>query len=355
VKIRAKKVLREARKDFPLLFSFTLEPKVVIRDFNYDSLIVFYSKKVPLRIEGINHQTGGENVQTIFKNGDDLRQDILSLQMIFLMDKLWLEDDLDLAMTPYKVIGTGDQVGYVEFVSSSKTLGDIQQAKGIGAFSDKCIEEFMLNYYKEKYPEEVGHKMNRARSNFIKSTAGYCVATYVLGIGDRHPDNIMINLEEGHLFHIDFGHFLGHVKTKFGIKRERDPFVFSADMAYFVNGKSIVKQLSSKKMSDTQVKANVDENKTESFLEFEKNCCKAYNILRNKGHRLINMFLIMLSAGMPELNSEQEIQFLCERLYLNHTEQEANIRFKKEIQTSVNTWSRRFDNFIHNVKVKMGK
>lgn len=46
----------------------------------------------------------------------------------------------------------------------------------------------------------------------------------------------MINREEGNFLHIDFGHFLGNMKRKFGVKRERDPFVFSKELAYFING-----------------------------------------------------------------------------------------------------------------------
>ena len=42
--------------------------------------------------------------------------------------------------------------------------------------------------------------------------------------------NFLINLKHFiQLFHIDFGHFLGHFKTKLGIKRERTPFVLTED------------------------------------------------------------------------------------------------------------------------------
>lgn len=37
------------------------------------------------------------------------------------------------------------------------------------------------------------------------------------------------------------------------------------------------------------------------YKEFEKMCCKAYNLIRKHGHFIINMFKLMLSAGMPEL------------------------------------------------------
>ena len=33
----------------------------------------------------------------------------------------------------------------------------------------------------------------------------------------------------GQLFHIDFGHFLGNFKHKFGFKRERVPMVLSSE------------------------------------------------------------------------------------------------------------------------------
>jgi len=68
---------------------------VVVTGFNYDTFTFFKSKKIPLKLEGINAH-GGENIVTLFKNGDDLRQDILTIQLIYIMDKIWLDSELDL-------------------------------------------------------------------------------------------------------------------------------------------------------------------------------------------------------------------------------------------------------------------
>lgn len=43
------------------------------------------------------------------------------------------------------------------------------------------------------------------RTNYTRSHAVMCMVGHVLGLGDRHPSNIMLDRFSGKLVHIDFG------------------------------------------------------------------------------------------------------------------------------------------------------
>lgn len=124
----------------------------------------------------------------IFKAGDDLRADILTLQMFRIMDRLWQAAGLDLRLSVYGCTSTGQDMGFIEVVPESATAAAIQKkaAKIAGPF----MKTPLANWLKEQNPDAESYE--QARSNFIHSCAGYCVATYLLGIGDRHNDNILI-------------------------------------------------------------------------------------------------------------------------------------------------------------------
>jgi len=100
----------------------------------------------------------------------------------------------------------------------------------LGAWKSTPIKEFVNTYNSDQTSRAI------AVDNFMRSLAGYCVATYLLGIGDRHAGNLMMTTS-GHFFHIDFGHILGNFKFKFGIKRERKRFHFTPEMVVVMGGR----------------------------------------------------------------------------------------------------------------------
>uniref|UniRef100_A0AAY4DAB5 phosphatidylinositol-4,5-bisphosphate 3-kinase n=1 Tax=Denticeps clupeoides TaxID=299321 RepID=A0AAY4DAB5_9TELE len=247
-----------------------LNPSVLLAEVNVDRCKYMDSKMKPLWIVYNNKLLGGETLGIIFKNGDDLRQDMLTLQILKLMDLLWKEANLDL----------------------SDTL-------------ERAIEEFTL------------------------SCAGYCVATYVLGIGDRHSDNIMVR-STGQLFHIDFGHILGNFKSKFGIKRERVPFILTHDFIHVIQqGKT----------------AN-----TEKFGSFRQYCEEAYLVLRRNGNLIITLFALMLTAGLPELTSVKDIQYLKDSLALGKSEEEALKQFRQKFDEALReSWTTKVNWMAHHI------
>jgi len=311
-------------------FQIPLNPKLEASTLIIEKCRYMSSKKVPLWLVFNNADTEAPPIYVLFKSGDDLRQDILTLQVLRMMDKIWLLDDLDMRLKPYRCIATGvndegEGVGMIEIVLNSDTTSGIQLKYGggaIGALRLDPLDLFLRDHNK-------GPQYDRAVENFIRSCAGYCVATYVMGIGDRHNGNIMVT-KDGHLFHIDFGHFLGNFKKKFGINRERAPFVFTPEMAFVMGGAKY--------------------QQSNLFKKFKELCCQAFNSLRKHATILENLFLLMVPAGMPELAEADDVSYLREKLLLDLSDRDAEQAFKKEIKRSLENTSRRIDNFFHNAK-----
>uniref|UniRef100_A0A8D0ABM1 Phosphatidylinositol-4,5-bisphosphate 3-kinase catalytic subunit beta n=1 Tax=Sander lucioperca TaxID=283035 RepID=A0A8D0ABM1_SANLU len=284
------------------------------------------SKMKPLWIVYNNKLLGGDTLGIIFKNGDDLRQDMLTLQILRLMDLLWKEANLDLRIVPYGCLATGDRAGLIEVVSSADTIANIQLTSSNVAAAAAFNKDALLNWLKER---NTGDALDRAIEEFTLSCAGYCVATYVLGIGDRHSDNIMVR-STGQLFHIDFGHILGNFKSKFGIKRERVPFILTHDFIHVIQqGKT---------------------GYTEKFGSFRQYCEEAYLVLRKNGNLFITLFALMLTAGLPELTSVKDIQYLKDSLALGKTDEDALKQFRQKFDEALReSWTTKVNWMAHNV------
>ncbi|KAJ1528067.1 hypothetical protein ONE63_007985 [Megalurothrips usitatus] len=309
-------------------FLSPLDPRFRCGKVRIDKCKVMDSKMRPLWVVFENEDAYGEDVYVIFKNGDDLRQDMLTLQMIRIMDKLWKNEGLDLRMNPYGCISTGSRVGLIEVVLNAETIANIQKDKGMLSATSAFRKGSLLAWLKDHNDSET--KLNNAIEQFTLSCAGYCVATYVLGVADRHSDNIMVK-KTGQLFHIDFGHILGHFKEKFGIKRERAPFVLTHDFVHVIN------------------KGQAKKEKALEFQMFQSHCEKAFLILRKHGGLILSLFAMMISTGLPELSCEKDLNYLRDTLVLNKTEEQAIAHFRAKFDEAIaNSWKTSLNWASHN-------
>nr|XP_060635810.1 phosphatidylinositol 4,5-bisphosphate 3-kinase catalytic subunit alpha isoform-like isoform X2 [Anolis sagrei ordinatus] len=313
-------------------FICPLNPVHQLGNLRLDECRIMSSAKRPLWLNWENPDIMSEllftNHEIIFKNGDDLRQDMLTLQIIRIMESMWQNQGLDLRMLPYGCLSIGDCVGLIEVVKSSHTIMQIQckgGLKGALQFNSNALHHWLKDKNK-------GEGYDAAIDLFTRSCAGYCVATFILGIGDRHNSNIMVK-DDGQLFHIDFGHFLDHKKKKFGYKRERVPFVLTQDFLIVIS------------------KGVQECTKTKEFERFQEMCYKAYLTIRQHANLLINLFSMMLGSGMPELQSFDDVAYLRKTLALDKSEQEALEYFTKQMNEAHHGgWTTKMDWIFHTIR-----
>jgi phosphatidylinositol 3-kinase len=323
---RLKKALHDPKNELNSInppIPLPLDPGILVTGIHAEDASVFKSSLSPLLLyfkvttstEPKQNPTPSPSTSSsttkypiIFKTGDDLRQDQLVIQIITLIDSLLQKENLDLKLTPYRILATDPLAGAVQFIHPSIALSAIS--------TSKQHRGSVLSYLRLHNPDVSGPLGVRKETidTYIKSCAGYCVITYILGVGDRHLDNLLLQ-PSGHFFHIDFGFILG-----------RDPKPFAPLIKLC---KEMVEGLGG--------------TTSPQYAQFKQYCFTAYSALRKNSSLVLNLFSLMVQSSVQDVRLVEEqglsggaVGKVRERFHLDVSEEEAVKILDQVLSDSVN-------------------
>eukprot|EP01083_Nonionella_stella_P024359 67277_1 len=311
--------------DNDITLQLPINPKCRIKQFEIGKCRYLNSKKRPLFLIFQTNDALPKTEGVLFKMDDSWgHQEMLVGQVITIMNDLWRESHLDLNCKHPKMLAVNNMT-MIEIVEA-ETMNTIATQFGAHPqghlFNSKSILQYLQSH--NRYDQA----LRIARERFSRSCAAYCIITYVLGIGDRHADNMMVQ-QNGHFFHIGCCHFLGNFKSKFGIKRERSPFVFTPQMKYVLDE---------------------GHKKSEVYEQFRVWVATAFTILREKSSFWLGLLSLMISRNLPELMDEEDIVFSQQRMHLALGVNEAENLIVKYIDRSLKDRTRLLDTYIHSFR-----
>jgi phosphatidylinositol 3-kinase len=305
-----------------LMNTKTVEMKLPMTyPLNYDYKIVGIVNKrimesnscpilLEVKTESINTTHEKTTKKFLIKKEASLRKEqivscIISL-LLFKLEQHELIQQKNMDKLPsYHIKMLNMDIGVIEFVENSITLREIN-TRGFT----------LQNYILENNKAET---LDVIKKRFAISMATSCCITYLLGLGDRHLDNIMVN-QRGQIFNIDYGYILDNPMTNvLGAPNIK----VTSDMIDFLGGTN-----------------------SEYYKFFEDYLLYVYDIMRLYKNIIVDHYDLLGNEQMIDWNRYKDK--LETRFMTGLVCRDIKIILGNEIQSS-NSYSSYFNDICHNL------
>ncbi len=227
--------LKKSKISIPGIYSQNNE-FVGIKSLN-PILHIFLTKQHPRKIN--IYGTDEKEYMFLLKGHEDLRQDERAMQLFKLCNTLLSSDcktsNKNLYIQCYGVLPLSHNTGLIGWVPNCDTLNQLIKEQRIKTGIIPNVEHRTMYAYFPKFETTTflskveifkealrathGNELNKIlwskskncerwlerRSSYSRSLAVMSIVGYILGLGDRHPSNLMMDKESGKIIHIDFG------------------------------------------------------------------------------------------------------------------------------------------------------
>lgn len=221
------------------------------------SMRMFRSQVYPCCIELLVQNINDVNSQwVVIKSGDDLRREQQVSTLISFMNNVLKTNGINLRTVVLRILAITPTEGIMNFIEDGLTIANI--TSGYGS---------IINYFRSLTSDPI--KLSTMMNTFALSAAAGCVITYILGISDRHPENMLVT-SAAQLLHIDYGSVRGRT-----VIPRRPTFRLSSEMVEAMGG-----------------------DRSSHFALFEQACRDSFLCLR-KRHRDVLALLQLMQRSSP--------------------------------------------------------
>jgi len=239
-------------------------------------------------------------MKVIYKSNDDIELDYAVLTVFSVCNKLW--EAANMVITPvaytYSVVPIAPRTGLVEYVINSTVVRGYNWSSLV-----------YLTFKEQK--------------SFVASLAGGFIASLLLGISDRHQDNMMV--KNGKIFfHIDFGWCFG----------KHPPF----------DAETLAIPVALKEQLEKLLVPLTTTNLWNLFLD---TCVDAFRVLRRQS----GLLLTFTTAVFYKIQNPSTVQSWIHSVLNSHpSEEEAMAALRVQLKSVIGSWSTWLKNLSHEYK-----